>query len=301
MENKKKIIAATTLLLIALIIIIYYLFTNNIESNSNTNTIYNDCNDIATTENEIALLINNNSVIIDLSGDEIYNATELTTEFDNEILVCNSKGYEILINNNEYIDDEIFNLELDTLNNNEYINITIKDKNSSSNYQIRTLHENINFTVSGESTDGYYYFDYNNSAVKTDSKGNVVFYKTTDFIRNFKKYEIDGNVYYGYLERSDNYDNITVDGASHMRLIVLDEEYNQIDQVEHLLTDNGISNNHSIENHDYQILDLGHYIVTSYVASEVSNVPNELLVTDTENVKVAAAVFQEIKDGELIF
>ncbi len=304
LKNKKILIPSIILILIIIIgVTIYFIKSNNIDySLVHTQIDTNSCEDIKTTSHEILFLVNGYPLVVDTKSDEVhYNTTQLTTELANEITLCNSKGYEVLVNEEKLTNKKSLDINLDTLSMDEYINITLSKNNEEKDVLIRTLHENINFSTQGESDDGYYYFDYNNGAVKMDNEGNVVFYKVTEFIRNFKKYEIDGKTYYGHLEQAYVYDNITVEGAKHMKLIVMDDEYNIVDTVDYLNASNGIHENHSLENHDYQILDLGHYIVTAYVAEDVDNVSADLMINDDKEAKVAAAVFQEIKDDELIF
>lgn len=271
---------------------LFYLFFNKDD--------YNElCSQIEVLDDsEILFFINGKKLLIDMDDDlEVYNTLQLSTDNTNELLVCNSYDLDITFNNEVINDNKIFEFDLNVISDDEYLDLSI----DGIDYKIRTLHEDINFTVEGASDDGFYYFDYNNAAVKTDNEGNVVFYTYSDFIRNFKRNEINGEVYYSFLERSYDYDNIDVDGAAHMRLVLLNEDYIEIDSLSYLMTDNGIHDNHSIENHDYQILDFGHYIVTSYVAMSVDNVPDSLIINDSETVNVAAAVFQEIKNGELVF
>lgn len=291
-------------------------------------------------DNQVCIYINNFATIIDTTSETMeLDTTQLSTEMDNIFYVKNANGYEITINHLELHENEKLPISLEALNQENKIEIMLhKSKEDSDEvdqhlFFLNTIHSQVNYTSYGENKeDVFYYMDYNDAAVKTNNKGEAVFYKYTKFIRDFRRNEIDGEVYYTYLERAneEDYDNIDVTGCQHMRLIVLDENYNVVDRVDYLETNNGIEERHSIENHEYQMLALGHYIVSSYTAMEVDNIPEELLITEGENItaqiiqedqlveeveteeteatveevktgKVAAAIFQEIKDGELVF
>lgn len=257
------------------------------------------------TSEEICIYINNFATILDVTADDTtIDTTQLTSEMANEIAVTDTKDYEIKINGELLSAGNKMLLELDELNHDTKISVEIKNDEIETQLWINTLHSQVNFTVEGQNSDDvYYYFDYDDSAVKTNNAGEVVFYKTTDFIRNFKRVELGDEVCYTYIERATagEYDNIGVDGCADMRTIVMNSDYVVIDRLDFLLTDNGIHENHAVENHEFQMLGEGHYIVTAYVASDVSNVPEELTVDGTSNATVSAAVFQEIKDGELVF
>lgn len=299
---KKKTIIIGSICVGLLALIAFLVVETNVGNEELSTTT--SCDDITLSDSQVCMLINDFATVIDVEDDvDIYNATQLTTEFSNSFLVADLNGFEITVDGYILVEGEVYELALEVLSTDLFIDVELSKDESDFIEQVRTLHEDINFTVEGESEDGFYYFDYNNAAVKTDNTGSVVFYKYTDFIRNFKRYEIDGTVYYGYLERAEegSYDNIDTDGCAHMSLVVLNEQYEEIDRVDYLLTNNDIDENHSIENHDYQILGLGHYIVTAYVATSVDNIPSELTSDGSGEADVVAAVFQEIKDGELVF
>lgn len=262
------------------------------------------------TDTQICIYINNFATIFDLASDNLYfNTTQLTTEMENTVYVQDAKGYTITMSEAPLPEGGYTELHLYKLNADNNVEFKFTKENEEGKIEetvthLNALHTEVNFTVEGESTsDQLYYFDYNDAAVKTNNAGEVVFYKYTDFIRDFRRNEIDGEVYYSYLERATvgDYDNIDVTGCAHMRLIILNENYEAIDRVDYLLTDNGYIENHSIENHEYQMYALGHYIVTSYSAMEVDNIPEELTLDGSTTGKVAAAVFQEIIEGELVF
>lgn len=252
-------------------------------------------------DDEIGVIINGHYMLIDLSSDEIvYNPAMMTTEFENTFSVCDLNGYDVSIDDISVNDGDVVSVNLTELSVDNYISINVSNSEFEETYLITTLHEKIDYTVSGEG-DLYYYFDYNDAAVKTDNLGNPLTFIMTDFIRDFRKYEFDGKTYYSYLERAQEYDNIDVVGAAHMRLIITNDKYQEIDRVEYLISGDDIINNHSIENHEYQVLGLGHYIVSAYSAQDVDNVPSDYTSNDDGTASVVAAVFQEINDGELVF
>lgn len=82
-------------------------------------------------------------------------------------------------------------------------------------------------------------------------------------------------------------------------MVILDENYNEIYRV--TLKDNGkVKKESGVENHDFIMIDDGHYIVSSYDLRIVDNV-SEDIESAGSSTKVIASVLQEIKDGEVIW
>ncbi len=165
-------------------------------------------------------------------------------------------------------------------------------------YYVRTLHSTYDSYVSGEGTgDGYYYYTQNGTIYKMDMSGNIVFYKEANSVaRDFKAYEFDGEIYYTYIESAA----VIEEGSySQMSAVVMNANYEEIDRVDYMLTDEGLFDNQHLEGHDFVMLGVGHYLVSSYVSRMVDNIPTDV---ESDGASfVIASVIQEIKDGELIF
>lgn len=248
----------------------------------------------------VSFTVNDTVLDIDFLADNNtkYDAEQLTTEFANAFTLVSANGVTVEVNGISLAEGESLEIELEKLSLTEFIEVTLTEGDTTKNFYIRTLHSAATFTTEGESTDGYYYFDYNNLNVKMDSTGEVVFYKYVTTGRSFKRIECDGEVYYGYLTWNDECE-VASSNAQPMKLVIMDSTYTVVDEVITLSSDMGIVEGHSLENHEFQMIELGHYIITGYVGMEVDNIPED--VYDGETALVTAAVVQEIKDGELLF
>ena len=112
--------------------------------------------------------------------------------------------------------------------------------------------------------------------MKISNDGNVLYYKKDDNnpFFDFKKHNINGKIRYSYLEV--NKDIPTVGVFYELGdVVILDENYNEIDRV--TLKDNGkVKADSGVENHDFIMIDDGHYIVSSYELRIVDNVPEDI-------------------------
>lgn len=79
----------------------------------------------------------------------------------------------------------------------------------------------------------------------------------------------------------------------------MDANFQVIDEIEALSTDMGMEDGLALDMHEFLMLDVDHYMLLAYVATEVDNIPTE--IKEDGQAFVAASVVQEIKDGELIF
>ena len=136
--------------------------------------------------------------------------------------------------------------------------------------------------------------------MKINNAGKVLYYKKDDnnHFYDFKKHNINGKIRYSYLEGNSNIPTV---GSMYKvgDVVILDENYNEIDRV--TLKDNGkVKADSGIENHDFIIIDDGHYIVSAYELRIVDNVPEDIKSAGS-STKVIASVLQEIKDGEVIW
>ncbi len=247
----------------------------------------------------------------------IADGTDTHTWFDVEqmsTLISNTitldavlDGYDVWIDGSQVEVGDELEIELELLGQAIGIEIALVDQETSATtyYNIRTLNSAYNAYTSGEGEgDGYYYFTQNGFIYKMDMSGNIVYYKDcngTD-ARDFKQVTIDGTVYYTYLEEGMYYTDEKLNtGYVQSRAVVMDENYVVIDEIDFISSEEGMPEEHSLESHEFIMLDVGHYFITAYVGMDVDNIPTDVDEDGDGEAYVVAAVIQEIKDDELIF
>ncbi|MDO4272843.1 MAG: aryl-sulfate sulfotransferase [Eubacteriales bacterium] len=250
---------------------------------------------------ELTLIINNEAVTLNLTkANETYNCPTLNTEFDT-VITTTDTSHEVSVND-QAMKDGALNLKLDSINSDTKITVDV----DGTSFYLRTLPEDFPaVTPQGESSrDGYYYTTMGNYVVKFDSKGQVVFFRKAN-AKNagpFRRNEIDGEVIYSYLEgrSSSTYVPLSEIGYRQTALILLDEQYQKIDEVPYMANTEKVPANYPLENHDYLILGKNHYILTTYAGRKVNNIPPTVEGYEY-GANVVACIFQEVKDGECIF
>lgn len=255
----------------------------------------------ATASNELTLIINDEAVTLNLANpNETYNCSTLNTEFDT-IITTADKSHEVTINDQALTDGSL-SLKLNAINADAKITVNVDGKP----YYLRTLPDDFPaVTPQGESSkNGYYYTTMGTYVVKFDSKGQVVFFRKANATNAgpFRRNEIDGEVIYSYLEgrASSAYVPLSDIGYRQTALILLNEQYQKIDEVPYMVSTEKIPANYPLENHDYLILGKNHYILSTYVGKRVNNIPATVEGSEY-GANVVACIFQEVKDGECIF
>lgn len=249
----------------------------------------------------VTLLVNDMPVKISLnSSDVVYDCPTLNTEFDTVISTDNTK-HKITVND-QPLKDGTCTLKLDAINSENRITIDI----DGTDYYLRTLPDEFPpVTAMGQSSkNGYYYTTMGSYVVKFDSKGQVVFYRRANATNAgpFRRYELDGEVVYAYLESRSSDTHIPLSGIGYRQtaLIMLNEQYKKIDEVPYMADTEKVPADYPLENHDYLILGKNHYILTTYTGKRVNNIPSDVAGSEY-GANVVACIFQEIKDGECIF
>lgn len=250
--------------------------------------------------------VNGLPLYIDLSSDDVwYDLQQMTTEFDMPFTIGELYGYDIYINGIQTSGNTTLPVKIEKIS--KILGINIKLIHSATgvekNYYIRTLNQNApNFTVIGKSDEnGYYYFTNANFIFKLDSNGDIVYYRQDCNVVDFKAAEIDGKRYYSYLSYVDNVIHPTLTQTyATTKAIVMDENYQVIDTVEFLSTEQGMPEMHSLGSHEFTVLGEKHYLLTSYVGKLVHNLPDDVS-RGNMGARVLASVFQEIDNGELVF
>lgn len=260
-------------------------------------------------EYSINLEINGKNYVFDCSKLIIEkDIEELNAEFNTNIILQKNENIIVKINGKEV--DHTFNLKINSLSKDNKIPVEIINKNTLDKrlYFINTLPSDFpKYYVMGKSDfDGDYYGTILNDANPANRKsgfifkmndiGNILYYKKYDTcVIDFKKVYIDnGEIRYTFYEQDNNkyfYENI---GYAPCNLVIMDEKYNILKKVA-LKGFGEIPEGFPTESHDSILLDDNHYLVTSYFAKNVTNVPN------IKNSKVIAAIIQEVKDGEVIW
>lgn len=249
------------------------------------------------------ITINGEEATIDLLADTHtwFDSPMMSTEIDNTFVFGDFSGYDIVFEGQAVSEGSEVSVSLDELSIARGLELKVTDQASGETvyYYIRTLHSQYSGVAVGQGEgEGYYYFNSENTIYKMDMSGNIVFYKETpgDIVRDFKQTIVDGTVYYSYLEEASA--KVT-NSSSNMIGIVMNADYQVIDVIETLSTADGMPENAYLDDHEFVILGENHYIITSYAQMEVYNIPTEVAADNT--AFVAAAVVQEIKDGELLF
>ena len=278
--------------------------------NTNVSKIYTEItnkevND-SLSDKTIKINLNNEIINLNLKYDNVfYEIDSLIVNKDIPIDINNTSGLKISINGEEYSNSSVINISEISINNNIKVDIKSTANNDSRTFYIRTMPSDFpEYKLVGQSEyEGDYYLTLQPKPfymMKISNDGNVLYYKKDDNnpFFDFKKYNINGKVRYSYIEINRN---IPVVGSFYGlgNVVILDDNFNEIDRV--ILKDNGkVKKDSGVENHDFIMIDDGHYIVSSYDLRIVDNV-SEDIESAGSSTKVIASVLQEIKDGEVIW
>ncbi len=252
-------------------------------------------------------------VKLEINGQEIVLTGEISDELDlktlnsehDTILKLDFKNANVKINGKIIKDPQEVSLGKLNISQNNKIEICIKlvGDIKYKKYFINTLPSKFpKYTVEGKSEyEGEYYLstyilssgNKQHYIYKINQDGDVTFYKAIDKRGfQFKKNESNGKVRYTYLEIT-NYAYGGINNSVPSKLVVLDENYNEIEQINYKTENEEIST----ENHDYVFFDDNHYIVGAYTRETVQNVPEY----EGENINVWNCRIQEVKDGEILW
>lgn len=230
-----------------------------------------------------------------------FDAGLMTTEQTNVITFGDFSGYEVYFEGEAVSEGDTVEVELEYLSVASGLELTLVSEETGKvkYYYIRTLYSGFSSVTEGEGEgDGYYYYTSNDAMYKMDTSGNVVFFKVGNgMVRDFKQTIIDDVVYYSYLQTSETADN-TVAASTH-EAIVMNADYEVIDTISSLSTEQGLAENIGLDSHEFVILGENHYLIDSYVYKDVDNVPTD--ISEDGTAYIQASVVQEIKDGELLF
>ena len=146
-------------------------------------------------------------------------------------------------------------------------------------------------------------FVYSRNLIMLDGKGNIVWSKheeqpskdvNTGFW-DFKKHDVDGEVYYSYHDQNYKFDNYDLLGYAPGERVILDKNFKEVKRItmeESDVTDKG----QGADGHDFLMIDPDHYILSCYVRDNVKNVPGY-----PDGTNVIYSYLQEVKDGEVVW
>lgn len=188
--------------------------------------------------------------------------------------------------------------------------ITVK-MDSGEEYVVHTLSEmlpKLFMTGAGvsEADKGVYTFANMGMLVRVNSDREVVYYRDTACNApacsfNFEADDASGEMYFAF--DVSIHQELYAGGYGSAVWIIMDKNYRDIDTV-CLLPNDDPDHTHGIgylDFHEIRILGEGHYLTLSYTPLVVDNLPAGVEGIDgTSKAYVHAAIFQEVKDGEVI-
>lgn len=260
------------------------------------------------TDKILNLSIGKNTINIDCSHDNVvYEVDSLYAGQPIDIKINNIEGIEVRINNQEINPQSTNKIVIDKISIHDTIEISIHniENNDSRNFYIKTLPSDFpkyNY-VGGSQYEGDYYLTLKPKPfymVKLNNKGEVVYYQrdAENPFFDFKQHNLNGKIRYSYQEADRR--NSAVSLAYELGdIVILDESYNEIDRIR-FKEYGSVVHDFPVENHDFMLIDDGHYIVSTYLNKIVDNIPEDIPSLGP-STKVLATILQEVKNGEVIW
>ncbi|MCD8341345.1 MAG: aryl-sulfate sulfotransferase [Clostridiales bacterium] len=252
------------------------------------------------TSGETELYFNGHAIT--LTEDGAIDLDLLSVE-DGITVTASRAGTETITVNGAELEDSVF-LDITAITREETIEIEITGGDSAGTYTVNLMPSTFgDYTTEGESQTGgdFYLSTYDeevNYIFKLDNSGNLIFYKETgDNALDFRKvYNSDGEVRYTYLQYLEN-SFCGIAGINPGCVVVMDEEYNVIDELYYQTADGEES---MVDPHGFIYIDDGHYILTAYEDVVVEDIPEDL-AADGNSAYLAVLYVQEVKDGEVLW
>ena len=162
------------------------------------------------------------------------------------------------------------------------------------------------FTVEGQTDlEGNFFisFVYTKNIIMLDGKGNVVWSKHEDTPSDgpqlgywdFKKHIIDGKVYYSYHDQNPNGDKLGIEGFAPGERVILDSDFKEVKRITMEQSDT-VEKGHYLDGHDFLLIDLDHYIMSTYLKTRVYNIPEY-----PQGSNVIYSYLQEVQNGEVLW
>lgn len=264
--------------------------------------------------------VNGEELIIPVNSESKYfDVTTLNTEFGTTFYLSNSADFNyVKVNGSSIKGGETLSVKVDKIAYNEHISIEYSFGNSVKTVYIRTLNSMIpSLTTAGKSPYGgdyYLSFVYNPMILKINGDGDIVYYRCVKISPeslsarldppgywDFKKHNINGQIYYSFHERNETFNKLEMSGYSPGLQVIMDEQYKIIDRV-YLSSSSMVRKGDPTEGHDFYMIDRNHYIVSNYVLRIVS--PNKFpegVACNPNGSKVISSYLQEIQNGKVVF
>ncbi len=255
------------------------------------------------------ITLNDEVIYLDINNSKEYELISLSVDAPNRLDVVVSSGYTFNFEGVDYKNGEDYSFDVDKIDQREQLSLVItknSDKSRVESY-INTCPAELDLggVVSNNPAPGFYYTNYGDYICKLNERGEIIYYRKASTPSMFDCRLFDGKLYYSYLTKveSAEYPKIVGVGSYRCNAIIMDENYEQIDCIEAILPHESLPNieGHPLDNHQFEMLGVGHYLVTAYVEEMVYNIPQLIETDEPKGVMVVAAVMQEIKDGELLF
>lgn len=278
---------------------------NNERSKEITNKINDGFSDqlinLQIGEDQISINTNYNEEIFEvdsLSTDAPvkFSLTDSTRTVDDEITIT-VEGTNI---------NEEHSITLDSLSKNKYITIQLEYDEYQRTYFVQTLPTSFpKIEKAGLSIyEGDYYSDIfpredGGFIYKMSNEGEIIYYKTEEgFMMNFAKWEINGKERYSYFSEK-NADDVEFPGSTYGEYIVMNENYEEIDRVRTLPSNDYEIYTNKVESHDFIIIDDNHYMVMDYVMDtpKAEHLSGDIKI----DTRIIASYIQETKDDEVVW
>lgn len=162
------------------------------------------------------------------------------------------------------------------------------------------------YTITGETDlEGNFFisFVYSKNIIMLDGKGSIVWSKHEDAPDNgvktgywdFKKHVVDGNTYYSYHDQNADWDKLGIEGFAPGERVILDSDFKEVKRIT-LEASDTVEKGHPLDGHDFLLIDLDHYIMSSYLKTRVYNIPE---YPDGSNV--VYSYLQEVQNGAVVW
>lgn len=225
--------------------------------------------------------------------------------------ISNNSSSIVYVNNQKLKPNDTIKLNDVNISEDNKITVKLKFKEDSKNtiYEVNTLPSDFpKYEINGKSNyDGDYYF-IANCAIKNSQgsqiatatylmivsqEGKIKYYK---YVPNetymFRKNETEDGIRYTYLTATEENQAPEADCG----LIVLDENFNQINKILYTLEDGTKT---SLNSHDYIYINDEHYILATNVQEERNDIPESLGYGS--NMEVTNCMIEEINNGQIVW
>lgn len=266
-----------------------------------TGTIDSSLGDFVTIPTN-TMVLNGTEIPFDLSDSFTITPDSLSADAVNFIAVEVAEGYTLTIDDTVLENGMVYPLTLEKLGQNLQISLLFTEESTGEVTQsyLRTYPADLDLTpiTVNNPSDGYYYFGYGDYALKLSTTGELVYFAHGKEVHMFTQHDFEGTTYYSYLEESFDPEFPPLSGVDYLQgqAVVLDENYQEIDRITHLIPQDDVKAE-PIHINSFQMIAPNHYLVGAYIGKE--DTVSTTLHSDGQ-VRVAAAMLQEIKDGALV-